>query len=744
MIYDFSEPSIVANSDIPLKVAELFAQEILLRTGKKPQILDNAQNPCICFSLCNKDTLKNKDSYLICQDNNKLSITALSIRGLIFGYSLFLRKTEYHDDKIILIKDISGEYTPDKSIRGHQLGYRPCPNTYDAWDLDDYSRYYRDIMMFGCNTCEHIPNEKGNNEMNSLMKFKPQDLFVQASRVADEYDLDVSVWYPNLKNETDEESVQRRRNLFETSPRIDAFFPPGGDPGEMEAKDFIRRCILISREIKKINPKTQMWPSAQQPHSMPHWGEEFIEALEEMPDEIDGVITGPNRAFPLDELRRRLPAKYPIRLYPDITHNVRCEYPVHFNRDDWHYSLTTALSRESINPRPKEYRAIHRLTRRYIVGSVSYSEGVNDDVNKMVWSDMDFFPNVSLNDTLCDYSRAFFFGVPAQRIADGIYGLEQNWEGDPAENPHIENTLEIFVELAEQYSNLLKNWRFVSLLFRAKCDTFVRRKRVFELGLIEKAKQYLENRDLNSAVSVLKMDLPSECTVLREDIEMHAKELFEQIGLQLDVERYHAKSWERGATLETIDLPITDRQWLNNKLNFAMTLNEKECNQFISRLINRNKVENDEYYFSFAEHGFDDLGVRQDEDFYMNYQGDKPNVNDGNIPMSMLKLYDHFTFKFKTGGFKPNTDYKLRITYSSKKYEILKHFKVEANGNTIYEGKPYGGETNEAFDNEMLAPGFETATYLLPSSIFENGCLDLRISEPIVGLMLSEFWILKA
>ena len=159
-----------------------------------------------------------------------------------------------------------------------------------------------------------------------------------------------------------------------------------------------------------------------------------------LPDEIDGVITGPNRAFTLDTLRRLLPSKYPIRLYPDITHNVRCEYPVHFDRDDWHYALATAIGRETINPRPVEYREIHRLTRRYVVGSVSYSDGSNDDVNKMVWGDMDFFPDTPLRETLLDYARAFMWELPAEKVADGILALERNWIGDPAENPSIEDT----------------------------------------------------------------------------------------------------------------------------------------------------------------------------------------------------------------------------------------------------------------------------------------------------------------
>ena len=191
-------------------------------------------------------------------------------------------------------------------------------------------------------------------------------------------------------------------------------------------------------------------------------------------------------------------------------------------------------------------------------------------------------------------------------------------------------------------------------------------------------------------------------------------------------------------------LPVTDRPWLLNKVQAALAMPADEGLSFINRILNRNVAEADEYYFSLAEHGFDVLGIPQDGEFYIDYQGDRPDVNNGNIPMSMLKLYDHFTFRCKLGGFVPGTDYKLRVTYSSKKNASLKHHRIMANNTKIYEGAQYGGKRNEQFDKEMLAPGFETATYSLPAHVFENGCIKLEIGEPTAGVMMSEFWIFRA
>ena len=743
MTYDFTNLSIISTDGDCGKAAKLFAEEIALRTGALPAYSDLPCSPTVVFELCNESKLPNKDSYELSLEGSTLKISALGLRGMIFGFSLFLRKTTYECGKVTLIKDISGKYIPAMKMRGHQLGYRTTPNTYDAWSFDNYYRYYRDMMFFGCNMCEHMPIEGFKQNRNRLMKYGIEELLVEATRLADELDMDVSVWYPN-DNESIEDSVARRKRVFEMMPRLNVVFPPGGDPGEFEPEEFLDRCIEIAKVLKQVHPDAEMWPSAQKPHSMPDWGEGFIDKMEKLPEAIDGIITGPNRAFKLDELRRRLPAKYPIRLYPDITHNVRCEYPVHFNRDDWHFSLTNTLSRESINPRPTEYRLIHRLTRRYVVGSVSYSEGVSDDINKMVWSDMDFFPNCSLYETLLDYSRVFFYGLPAKKVADGILGLELNWEGDPYENPHIESTLNIWQDLLAQQPTMIDNWRFVMCLFRAECDALVRYRRCFELELIEKAKYALSKDNLETAKEILSIDFDEDYKVLHDDIFALADRLFHQIGLQLDVENYCADSWQRGATLDTIDLPVTDRQWLLSKVQSALAMPQKEGLSFINRIVNRNAVKTDEFYFSLAEHGFDVLGTPQNGEFYIDYQGDRPNVNNGNIPMSMLKLYDHYSFRCKLGGFIPGKDYKLRVTYSSKKIPLLNHHHVLANGITIYDGAQYGGEKNEQFDSEMLAPGFESATYSLPVHVFENGCIELEIGEPIAGVMLSEFWIFRA
>ena len=738
MKYTYKSFTVFANSDHAQKACDIFKNEIESRLAKRPQNAESAENADIVF-LTDTDAIR--DGYTISQDDKKLTFSAATVRGLIFAIGLFLRRSEIENGCLTLIENIGGEYRPDKSIRGHQLGYRTTPNSYDAWDLEDYRRYYIDLMFFGCNIVEHIPYEEIPPRINKLMKYHPEEFLIKASEIADEYDLDVSLWYPNNQEPIDV-ALEHRKRVFSRTPRINVVFPPGGDPGEYNADEFIERCRQSSKLLKSIHPNAEMWPSAQQPHSIPDWGETLIKELDKLPEEIDGIITGPNHAFLLDELRRRVPEKYPIRLYPDITHNVRCEYPVHFNRDDWHYALTTGLSRECTNPRPSEYRLIHRLTRRYVVGSVSYSEGITDDVNKCVWSDMDFFPDVDLRDTLEDYSRLYFPGLPAQEIADRILGLELNWQTDPAENPGIDDNLAGWESLAQRFPHALKLWRFNQCLFRAKCDAFLRHKRIFENRLVKKAVKEILAGNLDEAKRILSEQDDAYVISLRDDIERIAQEMFEQIGLQSDIERYGANNWERGAVLETIDLPITDRPWLLNRFEQAQNLSDAQRTAYMQRAVNRNKVDSDEYYFSVAEHGLDVLGCPQEGEIYMNFQGDRPDINNGTLPTCLFKVYDNLQLRCKLGGFKYDTDYELKVTYKQKKNPDIEHLTVTANGNVVYDG-PHFGQTDEAFDKEMLPDGFQSAVYQLPAEVFQNGCIELVISENTEGVMISEFRIIK-
>ena len=90
-----------------------------------------------------------------------------------------------------------------------------------------------------------------------------------------------------------------------------------------------------------------------------------------------------------------------------------------------------------------------------------------------------------------------------------------------------------------------------------------------------------------------------------------------------------------------------------------------------------------------------------------------------------------------------NCDYKLVLNIKPRYNDEVEHFKITINGHTVYDGRQYGGERNEKFDEMYSAPGFETHSYKIKNSWLINGCADISIHEPIVGIMISEFRIIK-
>lgn len=733
---EFSSFSVYADNDSGRKAAVILCDELKKRTGRDFSLSDGECKKIIFAE--NKELPR--DSYKIEMTDSEIVFFASGVRGFVYAVGMFLRKTVYVGDKIFITENISGSYSPYMQIRGHQLGWRTTSNTYEAWTEEEYFSYIKDLMFFGCNTFEHTVFPDVPENRNSLMKYSEREFINRCNEKAKSLDIDISYWYPNDEEPT-EKSAELRRDFFDDISHADIYFPPGGDPGEFAADVFVERTKAIAKKIREVKPNIKVYPSAQAPHEIENWGDVFIAEMNKLPEEIDGVITGPNAAADLHTLRSRLPIKYPIRFYPDITHNLRCEYPVHFCRNDWHYAFASTLGRESVNPRPTEYQKLHRMTRNYIIGSVSYSEGINDDVNKFVWSNLDFFPDAEISETLADYARLFFPRADTEKVVCGILGLEKNWEGDPAENPHIEATFGFFDAVRKENPELIDNFRFLLCLFRAECDLFVKKKRIFEKKLIRQSEYYLREFDFDSAEKILNSDLSEKCKKLRNDIENIGKMLFEKTGYQLDTKRYFANGWERGATLDTIDNPVSDRPWLLNRINYGKKLSEDKQKDFTVRLLERNKTNRGEYYFSFAENSLAELNAEQEKGFYMDFQGDRPNVNNGSIPMSMLQVYDHYSLRFKTGGLADGEKYKLMLNIKPRYKDCVTDFTIKINGNILYKGVQYGGKRNEMFESEMSAPGFELHEYSIPENFIQNGCVEVEISEPKVGIMLSEIFI---
>jgi hypothetical protein len=608
-----------------------------------------------------------------------VSVVGNDARGVLFGVGKLLRLLRMERDHIRLPADVNLTTAPKYALRGHQLGYRPKTNSYDGWSLPMWEQYVRDLAVFGCNAVELIPPRSDDAADSPHFPLPPMEMMEKMSRLLDEYGMDVWIWYPALDPDYAdpkwvEFALKEWGEVFRRLPRIDAVFVPGGDPGHTPPKYLMALLEKQAQNLRRFHPKAQVWV-APQGFSQP-WLDEFIEILRGEPTWLTGVVFGPQVRVSLARLRELVPAKYPIRHYPDITHSRQCQFPV--PDWDWAYSLTEA--RECINPRPVGQARIFRLFQPHTIGFITYSEGCNDDVNKAIWSALGWDPDAEVTEVLREYSRYFIGEKYTDTFAQGLLALERNWQGPLLTNAHVDTTLAQFQAMERNASPQDKlNWRFQQALYRAYYDAYTRRRLLYETELEEQAMDKLRAAPrMGSLVAMSEAEAILDRAVsqpvapdYRARVFELAEALFQSIRMQLSVERYQAIDVGRGANLDTIDLPLNNRQWLKQRFAEIRALaGEKDRLREIDAIVNWTNPGPGGFY--------DDLGHPARQPHLVSGKGfpDDPDFRESalmgfayipNAPTSWWthaqSLYDA-PLRMRYTDLDPTAPYKLRVVYA--------------------------------------------------------------------------------
>ncbi|MGA2134905.1 MAG: hypothetical protein ABSH50_21675, partial [Bryobacteraceae bacterium] len=97
------------------------------------------------------------EGYAIRSSAHEVAISGSDSRGILFGIGRLLRELRIARGSIQLSDGFAENSAPRYPLRGHQLGYRPKSNTYDAWSVPVFEQYIRDLAVFGSNAVELIP-----------------------------------------------------------------------------------------------------------------------------------------------------------------------------------------------------------------------------------------------------------------------------------------------------------------------------------------------------------------------------------------------------------------------------------------------------------------------------------------------------------------------------------------------------------------------------------------------------------
>ena len=594
---DFSKTAIYCSDkkNVQLaKAASVLQEEIQLHTGILPGIAGKAiskEAPVIVVCL-EKDLPKlfaatsqafeslkptGKDGYKIVSfAPQTLVIAGHDERGALYGAGYLLRKMELSNHQILLPAGLSVSSTPAYPIRGHQLGYRPKTNAYDAWTVAQYDRYIRDLALFGANSIEIMPPRTDDDVTSVNMKLPAIQMIVEQARICKSYGLDVWMWYPNMNSNYDSADSIRvelaeREQIFKILPKLDALFVPGGDPGDLEPDPLFSWLEKEAVVLRKYHPNAKIWISPQAFKPSTAWYGNFFQHINSKPDWLGGVVYGPWIKMPLPEVRRLTDSSVPIRLYPDITHSYSCQFPV----PQWDLAFAMTLGRECINPRPTDEKLIHNRYASLAQGSISYSEGTNDDVNKFIWSGQDWNSEIPALETLRDYARYFIGPKYTEGVAQGLLALEQNFRGPLLSNDQVEKTLQQWQDMENSATGeVLSNPRFQSGLIRAYFDTYTQRRLIYETLLERQARSILETaakpgvlKSIEAAKSRLLLARESPVAkCLRDRCFDLADSLYRSFGAQLTIQKHHAMSG-RGNFIDNIDIPLNDALWILDQLN---------------------------------------------------------------------------------------------------------------------------------------------------------------------------------
>ncbi len=673
-------------------------------------------------------------------------------RGVLFGVGRLLRNLMISRDAVLLPSSTNITTYPYHPLRGHQLGYRPKTNSYDGWTIQMWEQYVRDLAVFGANAVELIPPRSDDEGDSPLFPEPPLRMMEKMSALLDSYGMDVWVWYPALEADYSKPqqvaaAVQEWSEVFRRLSRIDAVFVPGGDPGHTRPDVLMNLLQKQAESLHKYHPRAKIWVSPQGFDQM--WVDQFLTIVKtQKPSWLGGVVFGPQVRTPLSELRKLVPAQYPIRHYPDITHSTLCQFPV----EDWDLAFALTEGRECINPRPAAETTICRAHQADTIGSITYSEGCNDDVNKAIWSAMEWDPSTDTKQVLREYSRYFIDTRFEETFANGLMALEKDWVGSAESNTQIPKTLKLFqdIEKASTPANRA-NWRYQQALYRAYYDAYVQARAAWErtsersaMFALSRARSTGWIQSLSTAEAFLTLQpAPAAAADLSVRLKVLAEALFQSIRMQLSVPLYGALNVERGANLDQIDNTINDKGWLLDQIKAIRSMpDDTEKLKRIDEIV---------HWTDAGEGGFyDDLGDprhRPHLDNSITFPQDPGRLKSVRMGWAVNAkgrmrwrrfaetLWDT-PLQMRYFALDPKAHYKLRVTYGPEKADVP--IRLTASGGVEIQPMSSKPVPNHPVEFDLPAAAFATGDLTLTFSIQAGFGRNGR------GCQVCEVWLIKS
>ena len=478
--------------------------------------------------------------------------------------------------KVVLPDRIELASAPKYPLRGHQLGYRPKTNSYDAWDLPQWERYIRDLAALRHQRHRADPAPVGRRRRQPALPPPPLEMMVGMSKICADYGLDVWIWYPAMDADyadpkTVEHALEEWGEVFRKLPRIDAVFVPGGDPGHTQPKYLMALLEKQAANLRRFHPDAQMWVSPQSFSA--EWLDEFLALLKAEPAWLErrglraagageparaeegraGEVSDPRLprhhaqpALPVPgpRLGRRLCADRGPRGDQSPPAGRVGDLPRLRRPDDRLHHVFGGVQRR---------RQQGRLERPGL-GPGRRPRSTSCATTPDAWSACPT-PTPTASPRACSrWSRT---------------GAGRCW---PTARSRRRSSSSATLERRVP-PRVLANWRFQQALYRAYFDAYERSRLIHETDLrgagdgpaARGRRDRLARRDGPGRGDPRPRPHGAGRRRPRARVFELAEALFQSIRMQLSVPRYRAISVGRGANLDTIDQVLNDREWLERR-----------------------------------------------------------------------------------------------------------------------------------------------------------------------------------
>ena len=701
-------------------------------------------------------------------------------RGTIYALTRLMRESKYLADAVE-IPNLKIIDKPAFEYRGLGISHmdRHQARRTGASGKFDYNKYAKDQQMFGLNTFAvgsgTISLKKLKEDENSTAGITARTTFL-----GDNGFMYLMQYAPNGINRDDWQEgfgghflacpsnpearkvmLEGREELFKRSTNLDVLVLVSGDEAGCHCEKcspWVETYVELVEEIADIYhkylPDGKVWITTQELdfrdkkwlwdylnekpcpwlHAVcyaPAGGELSPYLTGRVNSEYEAYIGMDREGRYLREMVKQVPRSVAISSFPDISHWVSAQYQTPVVAPE----MAAVYERRTFNVRPRQTESVFRKTAAYTVGTSAYCEGIFDDANKVVWTQLHWNPELTAEEILHDYYRWYCGHEAAPELVEAASLLEENMQAQVLDNADgYKKFLSLVRSAGEKMSPKFRenNWRYLFLLEKGITDLYVYHR-------IEQGAKRLANVN-TLLLKAEKSDKPKELLQNALDAIRDNAETPEMIRLReeakvLDDELNEVVGYRFIALLTMVEMDLVGEKWHADQIEKLLDTEDINTLKQDAGALARYKDPGDGGYYDNGGH----LAEQPHLEFGTSNYWDVM-LEPGRKPSQVLVNYSFVGEQGVTYSYDEldaEADYKIRLTCNWPERSWWASRKIRQR--VLADGVEIGGAV-ELNKGEVVQ-----LEYDIPSELVEDGRVKIEFvpDAPESITLVNEIWMIK-